>query len=104
MALAEMCLAGGIGAEIVVPDGPVPRHAWLFGEDQARYLIAASPAAAARIRLAAATGVPIMRLGTTTGDRLTVQGAFTISLGRLRDANERWLPAFMAASNEPNRG
>ena len=104
VALAEMCLAGGIGAEIVIPDGPVPRHAWLFGEDQARYLIAASPAAAAKIRLAAATEVPIMGLGTTAGDCLTVQGAFTISLGRLRDANERWLPAYMAAPSEANRG
>ncbi len=104
VALAEMCLAGGIGAEIAIPDGALLRHAFLFGEDQARYLVAARPAAAAEIRLAAAAGVPIMALGMTGGDCLTVRGEFTISLSRLRDANERWLPAYMAAPSEANRG
>ena len=34
-----MALAGGIGAEIAVPDG-ADAQSWLFGEDQARYVIA----------------------------------------------------------------
>jgi phosphoribosylformylglycinamidine (FGAM) synthase-like enzyme len=39
VALAEMAMAGGIGATIdALPAGPA--HAVLFGEDQARYLVA----------------------------------------------------------------
>ena len=97
VALAEMCLAGGIGAAITMPANAAPPHAWLFGEDQARYLVAAPAEAAAEIRLAAPAGVSIMALGSTGGDDLTVSGVVTISLGRLRDAHERWLPAYMAA-------
>ena len=42
VALAEMVLAGGCGLVIErLPDGPA--HAILFGEDQARYLVAIAP-------------------------------------------------------------
>src|SRR6185436_1704475 len=34
--LAEMCIAGGTGAEIALPSTDVPSHAFLYGEDQAR--------------------------------------------------------------------
>src|SRR5476649_1841440 len=33
VALAEMCLAGGTGAEIALPDSDVASHAFLYGED-----------------------------------------------------------------------
>ena len=42
VALAEMALAGNIGAEIVAPEPETPLG-WLFGEDQARYLVACAP-------------------------------------------------------------
>ena len=42
VAIAEMALAGGIGAAIEAPRGSGRRAvaAWLFGEDQGRYIIA----------------------------------------------------------------
>jgi phosphoribosylformylglycinamidine synthase len=94
VALAEMAMAGEVGATIAVPPGP-PAHAFLFGEDQGRYLIAtAEPEAVTR--LAEAAGVPVRRLGTAGGDTLTVESAGAISTAELRRINEAWLPAFMA--------
>ncbi len=92
VALAEMCLAGGMGASIALPDGPA--HAIAFGEDQGRYLIAtAAPDAV----IARCNGVPLVRLGTSGGDALTVTGHGSTSVAALRAAHDGWLPAFMDA-------
>jgi phosphoribosylformylglycinamidine synthase len=93
VALAEMAMAGGIGAEIT----PERLDAgYFFGEDQARYVLTT---AAPDVVLAAAktAGVPAVRLGTTGGAELTVKGAGAISTAELRRVNEAWLPAYMAA-------
>jgi phosphoribosylformylglycinamidine synthase len=42
VALAEMCLPQGIGAQVRFTTD-IPLHAYAFGEDQARYLLAVSP-------------------------------------------------------------
>ena len=98
VALAEMALAGGIGAEIALSDTAGPAHAQLFGEDQARYLVTiADEAAADTLQTAAeAAAVPATLLGRTGGDSLTVSGVMAISLNELRAAHEGWLPAYMA--------
>ena len=44
VALAEMAMASGIGAELDRP--PLAAHAFWFGEDQARYLVTAKASAA----------------------------------------------------------
>ena len=95
VAVAEMALAGGIGADIEVPANR-PAHAWLFGEDQARYLIAVPEAASAAILEAAEQAdVPLAAIGRTGGDALTVTGCDPISLERLSNAHERWFPTYM---------
>jgi phosphoribosylformylglycinamidine synthase II len=95
VALAEMALAGGLGAEIALPEGAMTTlHGWLFGEDQARYLVTL-PNAAALLEAAAAAGVAALQLGETGGKQLILPGAQPISLERLRDAHEGWLPAYM---------
>ncbi len=95
VALAEMAMAGGIGASIAIP-AALPAHAYLFGEDQARYLVVtARPEEVARG--AARAGVALTRLGLTGGDALTVAGAGAISVAELRRINEAWLPAYMGA-------
>ena len=69
-------------------------HAFLFGEDQGRYVLAVRDG---RSLLAAArhAGVPAARLGTTGGTGLTLPGGQTISLAALRAAHERFFPAWM---------
>ena len=94
VAVAEMALAGGAGASLdPAPEGIAP-HAFLFGEDQGRYVLAVEDAAAL-LASAQAAGVPARRLGTAGGTGLTLPGAQTISLGALRAAHERFLPEWM---------
>jgi phosphoribosylformylglycinamidine synthase len=98
VALAEMALAGGRGAEITGPEATDPKsppvHAWLFGEDQARYIVTAEDGVAL-LDAAAAAGVPATRIGTTGGTALILPEGDPISLDGLREAHEGWLPAYM---------
>jgi phosphoribosylformylglycinamidine synthase len=94
VALAEMALAGRRGADLAPTrtDG-----AFLFGEDQARYVVtAANPkrllAAAKKARIPAA----VIGSVTARGDLTGVCGA-PISLEKLRRAHEGWLPGYMAS-------
>jgi phosphoribosylformylglycinamidine synthase subunit PurL len=94
VALAEMAMAGAIGATLACPAGP-PQHAFLFGEDQGRYLL--STAEPDMVKAAAEkAGVPALLLGRTGGDQLTLQGGSAISVAELRQRNEAWLPGYMA--------
>jgi phosphoribosylformylglycinamidine synthase subunit PurL len=97
VALAEMAMAGGVGGTIdTLPPG-LPAHAALFGEDQARYVLAVSAIEAdAFLTMAATAGIPMLRLGTTGGDVLTLPGEKPISVAALREAHEGWLPGYMA--------
>jgi phosphoribosylformylglycinamidine synthase len=96
VAVAEMALAGGIGAAIDLPGGSPPAHAWLFGEDQGRYLVAAADPDGI-LQAARKAGVAARAIGRTGEASLTVGGACTISLAELRAAHEGWLPKFMGA-------
>lgn len=96
IALAEMAMSGKIGAEIDVP-ADVATHAWLFGEDQGRYVVVASEAEAALMLIeAGAASVPFLRIGTTGGDFLILGAEPAVPLAALRAAHEEWLPGFMA--------
>jgi phosphoribosylformylglycinamidine synthase II len=93
VALAEMAMAGGVGASISCP-ADIPAHAFLFGEDQARYLLSTSAPEMVK-QNAEKAGVPALVLGRTGGDALTVAGANAISIAALRRINEAWLPSYM---------
>jgi phosphoribosylformylglycinamidine synthase len=96
VAVAEMAMAGGIGAEIGAPEG-IPLHAFLFGEDQGRYVLAVDPDHAPDILYEAqALGIPAAVLGVTGGDSLILPGDEAISLAELKAAHEGWLPTFMS--------
>jgi len=99
VAVAEMAMAGGIGAQLVAPEGKALDYGWLFGEDQARYLVTCRPEAAnAIIADAAMADVPVLLVGTVGGDRLTLPSGHTISVDELRAAHEGWLPAYMSGN------
>ncbi|MFZ1816152.1 MAG: phosphoribosylformylglycinamidine synthase subunit PurL [Rhizobiaceae bacterium] len=98
VALAEMCMAGNIGAKIECAQGPA--HAILFGEDQARYLIAVTPDYQTLFAAnAEASGVSFRRLGTFGGESLEIGDLVSISVSRLREAHESWFPRFMDGEN-----
>jgi phosphoribosylformylglycinamidine synthase len=96
VALAEMAMAGGIGADLALPES-LPAHAFLFGEDQARYLLV-TPAPDALLAAASKADVPASIVGKTGGDALTLSNGNAISVAELRRINEAWLPAYMAAA------
>jgi phosphoribosylformylglycinamidine synthase len=98
VALAEMTIAGNLGATIDLgPSGP-PVHAFLFGEDQGRYIVAARATEAAMIAIEGkAVGLVAQTLGSTGGDSLALPGEGPIAIAELAAAYESWLPAYMAA-------
>ena len=95
VAAAEMAMAGKIGVNLdEEAAGTIPLHAWLFGEDQARYLLAtASPEAV--LDAASATSIPAAAIGTSGGDNFSVAG-FSRSISDIRDAHEGWMPTLMS--------
>jgi len=97
VAIAEMAMAGGVGAFLTGFDD---QHAKvLFGEDQGRYVLAVNPAKLAEVEARAkAAGVPLTTLGRTEGTALSGRGGEMITIERLRKANEGWLPGYMAAA------
>ena len=98
VALAEMAMAGDMGASLDKP-GSLPTHAYWFGEDQARYVITAAHGQGGEIiRRAESAGVPVTKIGKTGGDRLVLSGERSIFVESLRDRNETWLPIYMGAS------
>ncbi len=95
VAIAEMTLAAGIGAEIdKTAAGNVALHAWLFGEDQARYLVATDDAPAI-MAAARDAGVPARQVATMGGETLLL-GEWRLALSDLGRAHEDWLPTYMA--------
>src|ERR1700760_440450 len=75
IALAEMAIAGGIGAQLLQAPSAIVPHAWWFGEDQARYIVTvrAEEAGLVLAKMKGA-GVPCARIGTTGGDVIAVAG------------------------------
>ena len=94
VAIAEMAMAGDRGVVLEPLPNDVPRNAYLFGEDQGRYLMeAADPAPV--LAAARAAGVPARVVGTVGGAALTLPGAGAISVNALKAVNEAWLPDYM---------
>ncbi|MDN5930428.1 MAG: AIR synthase-related protein, partial [Pseudonocardia sp.] len=91
-ALVEACLVGGQGARVgtPLPDAFVS----LFSESAGRVLVSVAPERAEELLgAAAAAGVPAVRLGTTGGTVLAVDGIEPLPLAELRVAWEGTLPA-----------
>jgi len=96
VAAAEMAMAGARGLAL---DAAPETSAFLFGEDQARYLIETA-APEQLLAMAHGRGIYAQRIGTVgpqgVAAALTLPGGNAISVHELRAANERWLPAYMA--------
>jgi len=92
VAIAEMALAGAIGATISLPNVPNPA-AILFGEDQGRMFVTTSDPNAV-IAAASAANIFSAAIGTVGGKTLAGPG-FSASLADLRAAHEGFFPALM---------
>jgi phosphoribosylformylglycinamidine synthase len=90
VALAESCLAGGLGAQVTLPGEP---FTLLFSESAGRALVAIRPGREAEFAaLRAEAGVPGDVIGRVGGDALEVAGSFAIGLDELGAAHRSTLP------------
>ena len=96
IAVAEMALAGDCGATLRAAPGALPPHAFWFGEEQARYVVATADAEAI-LAAARAAGIPALQIGKSGGGDLTLPDATTISLAELRETHERFFPEWMGS-------
>lgn len=94
-AATEMALASKRGFSLVFRKLD-DVHAQLFGEDQARYLVAVKDAAPI-LAAAQAAGVEAAVIGRAGGSDLAVEGLFSLPLTDLRTAHEGWMPAYMGS-------
>jgi phosphoribosylformylglycinamidine synthase II len=101
VALAEMVLPARIGAAIARLAGS-DAIAVLYGEDQARYLVAVREPDADRVLASAkAAGVGATLLGRTGGDKIAIEGAGEIAIAALARAHEGWFPRYMGGTELP---
>ena len=96
-----MSLLTRAGWGVLLAGGVSVTAGWLFGEEQARYLLAIAPdRLGAALELARDRGVLARRVGTTGGAALTLDGGNAISLDELAGVHDAWLPAYMAARRD----
>lgn len=95
VAIAEMCLPKKIGAQIRLPKEAVP-HAYCFGEDQARYVLALDADKKDRVLVALnQAAIAFDDLGSTVADLIIVEDIARIPVEHLHDVHETWLPGYM---------
>ena len=101
VAIAEMALGRGVGADLSqAPQGHEP-HAFWYGEDQARYVVAlAAGKTEAFAKAAADAGVPVTTLGTTGGDALILPEGRPILVSALSERHESFLPTLMGSARQ----
>ncbi|MDR3472600.1 MAG: AIR synthase related protein, partial [Devosia sp.] len=93
-AAAEMAMAARLGVTLNATSHP-HAHYYLFGEDQARYLIATSDPDGL-IAKAHAAGVHASVVGRAGGQVFASEaGLFSLPIDTLIAANEAWLPGYM---------
>ncbi|HZU77410.1 MAG TPA: phosphoribosylformylglycinamidine synthase subunit PurL [Dehalococcoidia bacterium] len=94
VALAESCIAGGLGARVAFTDARAQADAGraaaiLFGEDQSRFVVSCSPDHWMRVQdRATGHGVPCEALGTVGGERIIVSGGIDIAVSDAMNAYE----------------
>ena len=98
VAIAEMALAGNIGA-LIQPAGPGHTAKQFFAEDQGLYVATIEDSHLLSVLTGAdAAGIPIEPIGRTAGQRLIFELAdndFCIPLADLRAAHEGFFPELM---------
>ncbi|ODT67718.1 MAG: phosphoribosylformylglycinamidine synthase II [Pelagibacterium sp. SCN 63-23] len=99
VALAEMAMAGGIGATVTDVDSNDPILTF-FGEDQGRYLVTLNldPQGEEIVALweeAKALGIHAPWIGSTGGTALQLGTARPVEIAALATAHESWFPNYM---------
>ncbi len=97
VAVAECCLAGGIGAVIEIPDTLSSDESFLFGECRGAFVVSAPESV-----IGALDSKYTQIIGTTGGDGLVIRASsssFSIALGELKQAHQEGLVVQMGLDN-----
>ena len=90
LAIAEMCMSGKIGANITTNLIDAERIKFLFGEDQARYVIEVKSADYDNIvKLAKEKEVSLLQIGSTKAENLTIDD-MKITVEDMLTLNNKW--------------
>ena len=90
LAIAEMCMAGKMGAKIITNLIDAERVKFLFGEDQARYLVEIKNEDCENVmKLAKEQEISLLQLGSTKKENLTID-EMKISVDDLLKLNNKW--------------
>jgi phosphoribosylformylglycinamidine synthase II len=102
VAVAEMAMAGNIGADIGVA-GTADSIPFFFGEDQGRYILTAPPDVADQIEGELRhAGIVHAIIGKTIPDKvLRVEREGEVALNVLKAAHEGWFPNYMSGEEIP---
>ena len=99
-AACEMAFAIGVGVSLT-NSSDLLAHAWYFGEDQARYLIATDVNSINPILTTAEDlGVKAQIVGKVGGDRIQAADAFDVSLQGMKERWSTWMPDLMSGATE----
>ena len=101
VAVAEMALAGGIGALVCNYNDDLPDYAFAFGEDQGVYVIAVRKDGGGIYGHPALRDVEFRYLGSTGGEAVGLADVCSISLADLRAAHEGFFPKLMGSELTP---
>ena len=94
LALAAFELAEASGVGLVLDSADT---SFLFGEDQARYVITVEEKMAQFLaNNAADAGVQFRVLGNVGGDKLVVKDVLALDVAKMKTAHENWFPDYMA--------
>ncbi|RZJ01533.1 MAG: phosphoribosylformylglycinamidine synthase subunit PurL [Brevundimonas sp.] len=93
-AAADIALASDVGVELDATS-PTHAHLFLFGEDQARYLVAVSDPSEV-IAKAQAEGLHASVVGRAKGRDFASGDLFRLPLDHLREMHEGWMPAWIS--------
>ena len=93
--IAEMCMAGNRGITL---EGEETAN-WLFGEDQARYILATTEDAIGIIsEKALRAEVNLAEIGRGGGTRLTLNSGDAIPINTLNELHTEWFPSYTNVS------
>jgi phosphoribosylformylglycinamidine synthase len=96
IAACEMAFGSNVGVQLDAARD-MPAHAWLFGEDQGRYLLSVEEYSVNPVvSTAKSKGITAQVVGKVGGGRIIAAGGFDVTLDGLRERHEAWLPELMA--------
>jgi len=100
VALAECCMAGGLGADIAL-DTDLPGVATLFSESQARVIVTCEAGHFEALKTLAIThATRCVKIGEVEGDRLRLRGLLDVSLAEMDAAYAPTLERLVSGEGE----